>query len=99
MPELMGIRVRFERPTRADDERFLIRLYFKQAADNLVLCIERAYLEFSRTMHGIGKIGDDGTCRQAATKMMEEVFDELRQLKRNANQHRFDQWHRGIATD
>ncbi len=86
--------MRFERPTRADYENFLVRLYFGPEKDYLGLCIERAYLDFGRTIHGIGKIGDGGIRHQAAVNMMRDFFAVLASSKAKPDQQQFDQWHR-----
>lgn len=40
--------------TRADYEDYLVYLYFGSAPDLLTRCLNRAYLDFNRTLHGMG---------------------------------------------
>lgn len=86
--------MRCARPTKTDNENFLIRLYFGPEKDYLGSCIKRAYLDFSRTIHGIGNIADDGICHKDATEMMRDLFAALSDSKATPDQQRFDQWHR-----
>jgi hypothetical protein len=39
-------------PSREEQFDFLVRCYFGEGSDLLRLCIHRAYLDFSRTLHG-----------------------------------------------
>jgi len=39
--------------TRHDWEEYLIRLYFGNKSDLIILCINRAYRDLNRTLHGI----------------------------------------------
>jgi hypothetical protein len=42
-------------PTRADYENYLVYLYFGSDQDLLKACINRAYRDFNRPLHGFGK--------------------------------------------
>ena len=52
----------FPIPTQAEQDDFLLRLYFGAAAP-LRACVDRAYLDFSRTLHGIGALPDAADVR------------------------------------
>jgi hypothetical protein len=78
-------------PTRADQEDFLIRLYFGPGDNDLRLCIDRAYLDFNRTLHGISKLP---YIREPATATVERAFRSLCGDASISTQDAFDHWHR-----
>jgi len=81
--------------SRRHYEEFLVRLYFGDGKDYLELCIDRAYLDFNRTLHGIGKMPDAITVREHVSKMLNEALVELRQIAQIISDTRqFDQWHK-----
>jgi hypothetical protein len=80
-------------PTRSDYDEFLLRLYFGRKGDYLLLCVDRAYLDFNRTLHGIAKAGRNEQIRYAGTSTL---LKKLRALARGSvrSQGTFDAWHR-----
>lgn len=84
----------FNNPTRRDQEDFLIRLYFGKG-DYLEMCIDRAYLDFSRTLHGIKN--HQGIYQSAKIVMT----DSLRMLSENTSKfdssRAFDEWHKNLC--
>jgi hypothetical protein len=43
----------FSTPSRKEQFDFLVHCYFGQGSDPVRLCINRAYLDFNRTLHGL----------------------------------------------
>lgn len=84
----------FPIPTRAEQENFLIRLYFGAGSDYLQLCVDRAYLDFSRTLRGIGMMPN---LREAATAEVKKMLAELRYDVQVSSQQAFDAWHRAAC--
>ena len=78
--------------TRSDYEGYLIRLYFGKG-DYLNLCIDCAYLDFSRALHGIASIG--AKPREKATSALRSALGNLGNGKPTVDsQDAFDDWHR-----
>jgi hypothetical protein len=77
-------------PSRTEQHDFLLRLYFGSGDDFLDLCLKRAYLDLSRTIHGIREYP------KAFFEAKQFLHKELLQF---SNQHeiysleRFDAWH------
>lgn len=79
--------------TRADWEDYLILLYFGRSGyfDG---CIDRAYRDFNRTLHGIGCLDKK---EEIYIKAKTELVKFLFRLKENADvadQKMFDNWHK-----
>ena len=55
----------FQIPTRAEQNKFLLRLYFGTESP-LRAWVNRAYLDFSRTLHGIDQAADAAALRRDA---------------------------------
>jgi hypothetical protein len=85
----------FRIPTREDQEDFLIRLYFGPGRDYLLLCIQRAYLDFCRTLDGIRKFPK---VRQIATDEVKNLFVQLNTNREVASRQSFDTWHHAACT-
>ncbi len=90
----------FSTPSRDEWLKFLLGLYFGQGMDDgnlLKHSIERAYYDFCRTIHGLGKLGKDHETETNA------LYSDACQLIENAivalgtenirSQTEFDQWH------
>ncbi|MEI7504759.1 MAG: hypothetical protein WCJ61_15885, partial [Paludibacter sp.] len=73
-------------------EEFWIRLYLNQTSDYTDGAIERAYLDFSRTQHGIKP--DLRHEHQEIKEQIKGLIVEL-QTKTFDNQLQFDEWHEG----
>jgi hypothetical protein len=76
--------------TRSDFEDFLIRLYFTDPKNPLAACSRRAYLDFSRTLHGIGP--QSGELFGYAERKLRNRLELVR--NRTLTQEQFDDWHR-----
>jgi len=86
--------------TPADYTEYFLRLYFGPGSDPLTGCIERAYLDFSRTLHGLSKLAE--TTRRL-------LFSDAKATLRRAivrvggdhtcarSQTGFDVWHRAVC--
>jgi hypothetical protein len=77
-------------PSQDNQRDFLYRLYFGTGADVLERIVRRAYQDFSRTMHGIGK------CPNAQGIASRQLRHEISLLPGNraaATQEGFDIWH------
>lgn len=81
--------------TRKNWEEYLFRVYFGSEKNPRRACIDRAYLDFNRTLHGMGKI--DGAV-QIKTKSCELIECQLEELKTllttKITTEIFDSWHR-----
>jgi hypothetical protein len=76
---------------------YLILLYFGDG-NPLSSCINRAYRDFNRTLHGLGQHKNNELIFEKATAYLKY---RLRILKNNANginQVKFDRWHRNTCT-
>ena len=80
---------------RSDYEDYLVYLYFRAKPYNLSKCIKMAYLDFSRTLHGLGEESDDKKKLYGeATKELEQRFLRLQSDPGIVDQVAFDNWHR-----
>jgi len=87
---------RYDTPSREDYFDFLVRCYFGEGRDPLRLCVQRAYLDLNRTLHGFaGHKGAEGL-RESAHQLVAAVVSAL--TKRAASQRSFDAWHREAST-
>lgn len=78
----------FAVPTRVQQEDFLVQLYFGDGSDYLHLCVNRAYLDLSRTLHGIGEMPN---LRGIATDEVKKALVTLRDNVEITNQEIFDE--------
>jgi hypothetical protein len=81
-------------PSQTDQHDFLLRLYFGSGDDFLDLCLKRAYLDLSRTVHGIGKYPN------AYIEAKQFIHKELSQLPKQLeiyNLQHFDAWHETLC--
>ena len=85
----------YNNPTRLDQENFLIRLYFGSKSGHLEMCIDRAYLDFNRTLHGIKHYP---SIYKSAKLVMTESLEILSQNKSKFQcQSTFDEWHKSLC--
>ena len=63
--------------TRLNYEDYLLRLYFGVESDPLPACINRAYLDFNRTAHGLGKLANAEELHGKAVNILKEAIAEL----------------------
>ena len=83
----------FQIPTQSDQEDFLLRLYFG-IAPPLRATVDRAYLDFSRTLHGISKLPDSASVRSEAGELVESWLNKLAEVNCSPDQAEFDARHR-----
>ncbi len=81
-------------PTQENQQDFLCRLYFGASEDKLELIIQRAYLDFSRTVTGAAKYPN---AHQSASQLLRNEISTLPNLAINISQARFDDWHEKIC--
>lgn len=86
----------FSIPTQAEQDDFLLRLYFGAAAP-LRACVARAYLDFSRTLHGIGALPDAAALRTEASERLCSWLAKLPDLSTDPNGDTFDALHRDLC--
>ena len=84
--------------SKSTDEDTLVYLYFCKGDDYLFLCIERAYRDFSWTLHGLGKSPSKGAIKEQASSNLQHAVLELRRYSnRVTGQGIFDAWHQTIC--
>ena len=86
----------FPIPTQAEQDDFLLRLYFGAAAP-LRACVGRAYLDFSRTLHGISALPDAAALRTEASERLCSWLAKLPDLSADPNGDTFDALHRDLS--
>jgi hypothetical protein len=85
----------YDSPTRSQQSDFLLRLYFGPGGDALGACVRRAYLDLSRTLHGIVRLANANELQSKASLQISHALEELpKTLRSNLNQEAFDSWHR-----
>jgi hypothetical protein len=86
----------FPIPTRDEQVDFLLHLYFGAAAP-LRACVDRAYRDFCRTLHGIGALPDAAALRTDASEHLCAWLAKLPDLSTDPNGDTFDARHRGMS--
>jgi hypothetical protein len=85
---------------RKDYEEYLIRLYFGNSDDLLTACINRAYRDFNRTIHGIDRLEAKDQLHQDAYGYLKKSFSDIQTgCVGIAEQEEFDRWHQSICSD
>ena len=87
----------FQPPTLSDKYKFLLRLYFGEGSNCLNNCIQRAYLDFNRTLHGIQSFENGADIRESASRILEDAFTDLPNTKIVNDQKSFDNWHKNLC--
>ncbi|HET58766.1 MAG TPA: hypothetical protein ENN32_00140 [Chloroflexi bacterium] len=85
--------------TRTDYEDFLIRIYIGTDQDFFTGCINRAYLDFNRTMHGFAKFDPERKIYNKAVTLIRKSLDDLRALclPQPMTVGVFDDWHKATC--
>jgi len=81
--------------TKEDFSKFWLRVYFGSEIekDFILSCIDRAYRDFNRTMHGIAdKKKEDKYDYGYFRSLMNEIINDT--LTNDFNQNSFDMWHK-----
>lgn len=86
----------FPIPTQAEQDDFLLRLYFGTATP-LHACVGRAYLDFSRTLRGIGALPAAAALRTEASQRLCSWLAKLPDLSADPNGDTFDALHRDLS--
>jgi hypothetical protein len=75
-------------------EDYLLRLCFGSDL-SLAACINTAYLDFNRTLHGISGLQDkDRLHKEAVSHLHDSFIDLKKQLASHIDQNLFDFWHK-----
>lgn len=70
-------------------------LYFGREKNRLKACLDRAYRDFNRTLHGIGSLANATAIHAGAVDLMLHAFDTLKNMPmKHDAQSQFDDWHR-----
>ena len=91
-----GPKPRYDTPSREDNFDFLVRCYFGEGKDRLRLCVQRAYLDLNRTLHGFAGHKGAEELREKAHQLVAALVGSL--TKRAPSQRGFDAWHRDACT-
>ena len=84
---------------RGDYEDYLVRVYFgprfTPSQDFLGACIDRAYLDFNRTLRGLSKFDASRALRKSAASMVKKALGALETAcAHGISAAEFDNWHR-----
>jgi len=84
---------------RGDYEDYLVRVYFGprfiRSQDFLGACIDRAYLDFNRTLRGLSKFDASRALSKSAASMVKKAFGALETAcAHEISAVEFDNWHR-----
>jgi hypothetical protein len=86
---------RFRFPTKADRLAFLLRAYFGDyRRDPLQPCVQRAYRDLNRTLHGFAALAERAELHAKASTL---VRGELLASSGSRSQPAFDAWHRSAC--
>jgi len=87
---------RYGPPTPTEREAFLLGLYFGTERPFIDRAIDRAYLDLSRTLHGIARKQNRADLRKNSSRLLREAL--LRVESSSSSQDAFDSWHRELST-
>ncbi len=81
-------------------EDYLLLLYFGPSPKSPIRrCVRRAYLDLSRTLHGIGQIRDRQQLRVQSHQLLAERLDDLVRSTSVRSQSEFDSWHQALVKE
>jgi hypothetical protein len=90
----------FAIPTSADQYEYLLRLYFGSESDRLACCIDRAYRDFNRTLHGFAKISESKRLRDQGSALVRSFLTGLVDPRSAClDQPSFDKRHQTTCTE
>ena len=75
---------------------YLLACYFGRNGNELDLCLDRAYGDFKRTIHGIGEQPKADEARNRAGQFLKEKISSIQAMKA-PTQSQFDNWHRSVC--
>lgn len=85
---------------RKNIEEYLIRLYFGKSDYLLDACINRAYRDFNRTIHGIDRLETKDQLHKEASGYIKNSFSDIQTgCACIAEQEEFDRWHQSTCSD
>lgn len=82
--------------TQADWTQYLIHLYFGKG-EPLSCCLDRAYRDFNRTLHGIGNTKNNEELYAAGKRYLRDRIVLLRKKTDDIDQAIFDNWHKNTC--
>ena len=84
----------FKTPTTDQSRRFLISFLFGGSmTPGLRECVRRAYLDFSRTAHGVGKLNGSEGLKHSAHDLLESLLKEATERPNAWDRDSYDKWH------
>lgn len=84
--------------TPGDYGNYLVYLYFGPEKDLLAGCIQRAYRDFNRTLHGMGSFDNADEVKNKAVQLLAGSLHDLQSVSGNQMSYPlFDQWHRSTC--
>lgn len=87
----------YPRPTNLEQHDFLLRLFFGNGDNDLQCCVDRAYRDFNRTLHGIGQ----DQFKDIAGSPRDFLIAKIKQLPKLSSslktQSSFDEWHEDLC--
>ena len=80
--------------TRTDYENYLIYLYFGEDSDLIGACMQRAYRDFNRTLHGFGRLKNKKEIYKKAESILRDCLENLKSsISDECSDKAFDNWH------
>lgn len=81
--------------SRADYENYLVYVYFGSKPDLLTACINRAYRDFNRTLHGFGNFKNASEIHSEAVSLLKDSLASLKSTcSSQISAEVFDNWHK-----
>ena len=81
--------------TRDEWEKYILDLFFGNN-EALLNCINRAYRDFNRTLHGYGSLANNEEITRKIKFILKNEFKEVKN-KNIDNQNKFDEWHQSLC--
>ena len=85
--------------SKTDRSNFLLFLYFGKSNDYLDNCINRAYRDFNRTLHGFSKLENKDEIYSEAKEYLRKSLLNLSSDKSIDSQDSFDDWHKRLCEE
>jgi len=89
--------LKIQKPTKQEQNDFVLHLYFGFNEDPLDSCIKRAYLDMARTLHGLAKHENREILTPDAAKLLKLFLNDLVKIQTIKTQDEFDSWHHMIC--
>jgi hypothetical protein len=89
---------RFPIPSSAKQYEYLLRVYFGNESDQLGRCIQRAYRDLQRTIHGVADVLEGEHLRARASAVVRSFLTDVASVgERGLDQTSFDCRHRAVC--